>query len=838
MGNVKTLLSAWRRIPEIGGNITRLDSIPARPGKFCPFPSSLDKNLIRVLLQKGIKNLYEHQNLAIQLIQQGKNIVISTGTASGKTLCYNLPVINTWINQELSRALYIFPTKALAQDQFNNLEELNQSIFEITEKKFLPQIYDGDTPAGLKTAIREKSTIILTNPDMLHIGILPHHTLWADFFSHLRYIVIDEIHIYRGVFGSHVANLIRRLKRIASFYGASPQFVLTSATIDNPSELACKLIEKPVEVILDDYSPKGERNFIFYNPPIIRPDIGLRRSAISECEHLASDLIDYRIQSILFCRTRRSVESIMMRLRQRYPHELVRGYRSGYLPAERRIIERDLRNGQTMVVAATNALELGIDIGDLDCVILVGYPGTISATIQQSGRAGRRSEASLTIYLATNNPLDQFMINHPEFILGRSPEKALIDPNNLLILLQHLKCAVFELPFRDDELYGNVDKDLLSGLLSLLCNEKIIHNTNSCNYWISDKYPANSISLRSSSVSQIKLQVVENGSYHIVGEVDELSSTWMVHPQAIYIHEGQTYLVNDLDFEAHRATLASFNGEYYTMPATEVEIEILAIQESSEEIWGKKYSGEVIVNSRVTGFQQIRWDTQERLGQYPLDMPITQLRTTAFWFEINAFTINLLREKGFWLNDRINYGPNWDEQRRKAKERDRHICQVCGAKEILVTHHVHHKTPFRQFHSYLEANVLDNLITLCPSCHKKVESAVRMRSGMAGLGYLLHNLAPVFMMCDIGDLGVYQNPQSADEGAAPSIFLYEHVPGGVGMAHALFQIQSELFQGAFDQVKSCSCQEGCPACVGPSGENGIGGKLETLELLRVLTGLE
>jgi DEAD/DEAH box helicase domain-containing protein len=841
MTRVKHLLSVWKRTPAIGGNFEYFHITPAQPGEYSPFPEGVHHSLISMLRQNGIEKFYRHQGQAVELIEQGKNVVIATGTASGKTWCYNLPVLNSCLNDISNHSLYLFPTKSLAQDQYQNLQTICQGIYALSGVNIKASIYDGDTPSNARALIRETASILLTNPDMLHIGILPHHTLWVELFKNLQFVIIDEIHLYRGVFGSHFSNLIRRLKRIANFYGANPQFILTSATIANPVELASKLIELPVEIIKQDNAPKGEKNFIFYNPPIIYSDIGLRRSALDEVVNLVSDLVDQQVQSILFCRTRRTVENVIIRLRQKYPlnSQLVRGYRSGYLPAERREIERDLRSGKTLVVAATNALELGIDIGNLDCVILVGYPGTIAAVIQQTGRAGRRSDASLSIFLATNSPLDQFLMKHPEYVFERSPELALIDPDNLLILLQHLKCALFELPFREGDPFGGLNRELLAGLLQILLVEQYSHRVDQSHYWISDKYPANQMSLRAASGNVITLQVLDGDNLRTIGEVDQSSAMWMIHPQAIYIHEGMTYQVSELDIERHRAFLSPYNGDYYTEPTTNVEIEILNILKKEEFVAGNKYYGEVVVKSQVTGFQQILWFSQERLAQYPLEMPETQLRTTAFWIEIIPSIVDLIRSKGLWKSDRINYGPDWDRQRRLTRERDRFTCQLCGLVETDSPHHIHHKTPFRQFRTSQDANRLENLITLCPACHHRAEVIVRMRSGLSGLSYILHNLAPLYVMCDSGDLGVFSDPQSSfSEDSSPVIFLYEQIPGGVGLGEALFRYQQQLLTSALEQVQNCTCMDGCPACVGPAGENGVGGKLETIALLQALNGLE
>ena len=486
------LLNMWQNENQIASNIVFKHLAPATQPVFEPFPNSLNPILQKALHTIGIDLLYTHQFQSWNIVKSGENLGVVTGTASGKTLCYNLPVLDALLRDHQSCALYIFPTKALAQDQYQNLVTLNQKIkLFSSETNLLPAIYDGDTSPRSRSEIRSTSRLILTNPDMLHIGILPHHTLWARFLQNLRFVVLDEMHVYRGVFGSNIGNVIRRLKRVLRFYGSDPQFILTSATIANPKQLAEKLIEAPVSLVDEDGSPRGDRHFWIYNPPIVNADLGIRQSASVGAELLSSDLLSYHVQTLVFARARRSVELLLRSMRENNPRQAnsISGYRSGYLPGERRSIERGLRDGTVRLAVSTNALELGVDIGEMEAVLMIGYPGTIAATRQQSGRAGRGTAPSLAILIASASPLDQFLVNHPEFILDKSPEQALINPDNLLVLLQHLECAAFELPFETNEGFGNISAEDVNTLLEILSETGKLHVSEQKYYWISDQYP-------------------------------------------------------------------------------------------------------------------------------------------------------------------------------------------------------------------------------------------------------------------------------------------------------------------------------------------------------------
>lgn len=831
------ILDLWSREQTVSSNVVDWHVDPERAAQTAPFPTDLHPLLARYLEARGISRLYSHQVDSWNESRDGKNVVVVTGTASGKTLCYNLPILDRALRTSDSRALYLFPTKALTQDQFQGLTDAAAFLSQDGRAPISAAVYDGDTPQADRPALRQKARLILSNPDMLHTGILPHHTRWADFFRSLRYVVIDEIHVYRGVFGSHIANLIRRLKRVAAFYGSFPQFFLTSATIANPGALAERLTEMPVSVVDQDGSPKGKRFFLLYNPPIVNPELGLRASAMSESIRLTGDLLSGGVQTLLFCRTRRMVEMMLMYLQQQNsgaPEE-VRSYRSGYLPTERREIERSLRSGEARAVVATNALELGIDIGSMDAVMLVGYPGTIASTRQQAGRAGRKAGSSLAVLVASSNPLDQFLMQHPEFVFDRSPEHALINPDNLLILLQHLRCAAFELPFRAGEPFGRLSPDLLASILDLLTQTGELHSSADKYFWMADKYPAEAVSLRSSSPQPVLLQLPTLTGMRTIGEVDKESALWMAHPQAIYLHAGQSYEVEELDLEHSTARLKPTQADYYTEPKKNVEIEKLSLLRQTEVRGGIKHFGEIMVTTQVTGYRRIRWYTNENLGEGELDLPATQLRTTGYWIGLGSGTVDHLRGSGLWNSDPNDYGPNWARIRRVAIQRDNFTCQSCGAVQNEKPFHVHHKVPFKNFTSIEQAHQLDNLVTLCPPCHQRVEMGVKIRSGLAGLNYVLLNLAPLFLMCDVSDLGAQSDPLSPLVDKQPAVVLYDMVPAGIGLADALYDLHDELIHRARELVAACGCQNGCPSCVGPAGPNGVGGKEETLAILTALS---
>ncbi|MFN3490694.1 MAG: Zn-binding domain-containing protein [Anaerolineales bacterium] len=549
------------------------------------------------------------------------------------------------------------------------------------------------------------------------------------------------------------------------------------------------------------------------------------------------------MQSVVFARTRRTVEIILTNLQSlisnyQISNSQIRGYRSGYLPAQRREIEQGLRDGSVKTVVATTALELGIDIGGLDAAILVGYPGTIASARQQSGRAGRGDDPSVSVLVASPNPLDQFLAHHPEYFFGRSPEQALLNPNHLLILLEHLRCAMFELPFQEQESFGSLTWELIEEYLHFLLATHEAHLSNQKYYWMKDSYPAANISLRSASPQSFVLTSTDSDGKPItIGTVDGESAYWMIHPGAIYMHEAQQYFVQQLNLETHNAQLVPVGLDYYTEAQQQAEIELLSDltpRSSPIRSGGQAGYGEIQVTTQVVGFRKIKWFTNETLGQEPLDLPPSQLQTIGYWLILSEQTVSDLKEMGVWTNAPNDYGPNWQKIREAVRNRDQFTCQVCGAKEVNRQHDVHHKIPFRTFTSVDEANRLENLTTLCASCHHKVEQNVRIRSGLAGLGFVLGNLAPLFLMCDNHDLGVHTDPAWSAAGGQPSVVLYDLIPAGIGFSQKLFEIHDELIARAHELVTQCECADGCPSCVGPGGENGVGGKNETLAILKEL----
>jgi len=834
--SLSSLLSHWRAEPTIGGNIIEWHTLPARSEQLAALPAGLHPALAEALFQRGYTSLYSHQAAVWSHTQAGDHVALVTGTASGKTLAYNLPVLDRLLRVPEGRALYLFPTKALAQDQKTELEQFNRTL---PHELHVPVgTYDGDTVQSARPKVRQNARIIISNPDMLHTGILPHHTRWAEFFANLQYVVVDEMHIYRGVFGSHVANVLRRLKRITRFYGAAPQFILTSATIANPLELAGKLTETRPALVDQDGSPRGPKHFLIYNPPIVNQDLGIRRSVLQESVRLASDLLAYQIQTIVFGRSRRAIEVMLnyLRLESGKP-EAVRGYRSGYLPRQRREIEAGLRSGEVRAVVATPALELGIDIGGMDAAVLAGYPGTISGAWQQAGRAGRTREISLAVLATSANPLDQFLARHPEFFFGSSPEQALINPNNLLILLAHIRCAAFELPFHAGEGFGDVPGEEVAEFLHLLEQANEVHESKGKYFWMADDYPAHAISLRSASPNTVILHAQTEEGWKTVGEVDSASADWFVHPEAVYMHEGQTYLVDELDMEQQLAYLVPVEVDYYTQPRQESEVTLLEVFARAEAQGASKAYGELNITSQVVGYHKIEWHTHQRLGIGVLDMPQKQFQTTGYWLSLPEKTVSVLRDLKLWNSDPNRYGPNWSQQRDAARQRDRYICQHCGVLEDSRSHDVHHKIPFRAFEDFLDANRLENLVTLCPACHRRAEAVVRVRSGLSGLAFALGHIAPLFLMCAPGDLGVHADPQSAMADGQPVVVLYEQVPAGVGFSERLFELHDEIMLRTYQLVQACECADGCPSCVGPGGEQGAGSKQETLALLKLLNGM-
>jgi DEAD/DEAH box helicase domain-containing protein len=748
--------------------LTAVRHIPAREAQFRAMPAWVRPELAAAYHAKGIEKLYTHQAAAAELAHAGKNFVVVTPTASGKTLCYNLPVLNAVLGNADTRALYLFPTKALAQDQLAELHDLAKRLADC----FGVFTYDGDTLSDARRAIRERGHVILTNPDMLHTGILPHHTKWTRVFENLRYIVLDELHTYRGVFGSHLANVLRRLARIAEFYGSKPQFICCSATIANPGDLAAQLIAEPVQVVEENGAPAAEKLFVFYNPPMVNRNLGIRRSYLNETTRVAKELLARKLQTIVFANSRLHTEVLLTYLQQANrpgpgEAEPVRGYRGGYLPGERREIERGLRDGRIRGVVATSALELGIDIGSLDASVMAGYAGSIASTWQRAGRAGRRSGTSCAVMVASSAPLDQFIVQHPDYFFGRSPEHAYVQPDNLEILVNHLKCAAFELPLGPEERFGDVD---LPGLCERMSEAGFLHRSGGNWHWVQEAYPADTVSLR--SVTSDNFVIIdttggtngeEDGEPEVIGEVDFSSALTTVHPNAIYLHQGQQYHVERLDFEQRKAYVKSVNVDYYTDAIRYTQVRVLEIAEE-EQIAGPaaRAHGDVLVRSQVVGFKKIKFFSNENVGAGKLELPENEIHTTAFWITLER---NLLSELPYALSDRQN-----------------------GILGLL----------------YAMASMAC-LLLMCDG--RDLGTAVGERPAGPGVETEWQESSAT--------LG---NPTEMKEFFEPNLYLYDAYPGGIGFSEPLFRVHDILLRRTRELILGCPCEQGCPSCVGPGGE--------------------
>jgi len=641
--NIQELMHVLETTDEFKENIVHWHTIKEKSAQSVELPTQIDDKLKKALNTRGITSLYTHQYTAFETVMNKKNFVAVTPTASGKTLCYNLPVLQTIIDDNESRALYIFPTKALAQDQKS---ELNEIIKEM-DVAINSYTYDGDTPANIRQKVRKAGHIVITNPDMLHSAILPHHTKWVSLFENLKYVVIDELHIYRGVFGSHVANVIRRLKRICQFYGSNPIFMCTSATIANPKELAERLTGTDMTLVNNNGAPTGKKHFVFYNPPIVNKPLNIRRSATLEVRKLASEFLKNKIQTIVFARSRVRVEIILTYLQELVKNELgkksIRGYRGGYLPMQRREIETGLRNGEIYGVVSTNALELGVDIGQLQVCIMTGYPGTIASAWQQAGRAGRRQGEAVIIMVASSSPLDQYMIQNPDYFFTSNPETARINPDNLLILIDHIKCAAYELPFKAGETFDGVDLD---EILEFLTEERVLHQNGSKWYWMRDSFPAHNISLRSASQENIVIIDQTNiAAVKVIGEMDRFSAMTLLHEEAIYLHQGIQFQVEKLDWEEKKAFVREVDVDYFTDANLAVQLKVLEMDKQRQKGQIQIGYGDVTVQAMATIFKKIKFETHENIGSGPIHLPEEELHTSSAWISINRDEIKDMDEK-------------------------------------------------------------------------------------------------------------------------------------------------------------------------------------------------
>jgi DEAD/DEAH box helicase domain-containing protein len=722
-----------------------------RPPRHAPWPEGLDPRLRRALRSRGVEALYTHQAQALEAIRAGRNVCVVTPTASGKTLCYNLPVLDAVARDPTARALYLFPTKALAADQLVEL----RSLADAAELDLKTHTYDGDTPPNVRSVVRAAGQVVITNPDMLHAAILPHHTKWFKLFENLQFVVIDELHTYRGLFGSHVANVIRRLRRITNHYGADPVFICASATIANPRDLAERILEAPVDLVDDNGAPSGRRHILVINPPVANEQLSIRGSALLTGQRVAERLISGGVQTIAFAKSRTAVEVLTTYLRETFapppghPHT-IRGYRGGYLPNERKEIERGLRDGRVRGVVATNALELGIDIGGLDAAISIGYPGTIASTWQQMGRAGRRVSTSLSALICSSAPIDQFLAAHPEYLFETSPEHGLINPDNLHVLLNHLRASSFELPVPAAERFGI---DETPALLDVLEEDGYLRRAEDDRYyWSHENFPASSFSLRSGAPENVVIVDTTGDRHRVLGEVDLFAAPLLVHEKAIYIHEGVEYHVDRLDWDERKAYVTRTDVDYYTDADLGITLKVLEVFEEADQApVGMRQRGEVMVAWKVTMFKKIKYHTHENVGWGSISLPEQEMHTTACWLVPPAELVN-------------------------RYDRD----------------------------------TLDG--------------------ALIGLARVARTTGSLLLMCDPRDLGVLAQVQAPFTGR-PTLYLYDAVPGGVGLTERLYTLTDELVRACRQAVDSCPCADGCPACVGPAIEVGPRGKATVSELL-------
>ena len=766
-------------------NVTVMKRIPPAEGTFAPFPEWVHPRLGEVFQKSGIKQLYSHQAEAMDAIRAGRDVVMVTPTASGKTLCYNLPVLQKILEEPETRALYMFPTKALAQDQMN---EAHRLIGEM-KADIKTYTYDGDTPDDARQAIRKQGNIVVTNPDMLHVGILPHHTKWQKLFTNLRYVVIDELHVYRGVFGSHMTNVIRRLIRICRFYGQNPTFICCSATVANPKEHAETLLERPVELIDKNGAPTAARTFILYNPPIVNRELGIRQSAMTPARHTASDLIANNIQTIVFATSRLNVELLTKYLKDKFgkgkpvDDQFVTGYRGGYLPNLRRRIEKGLRDRKVMGVVSTNALELGIDIGDLEACIMAGYPGSIASTWQQAGRAGRRQGHSLALLIARSNPMDQFIVENPDYFFSRSPEHCRVNPDNLLILLHHLKSAAFELPFEKGERFG---KENLEELMAYLEEKGVLHRVEDRWHWAAESYPADEVSLRSINPENVVVvDTTDTGAHNVIAEVDWDSAFTTVHDNAIYMVESQQYHVDKLDLERKKAYVRKVDVDYFTNAMTYTNVRVIDGFESNTNGGIIREHGEVQVVRKVVGYKKIKFYTSENLGYGDVSLPEKDMHTTSYWFTIPRDLLGMLD---------------------------------CRQSDIIdglsgVAYSLHH---------------LASMLLMCDM--RDIDRCIGDKSGE---WFVRHGSDKRLIATSRGDTDA---AAVRVDDFDPTIFLFDAYPGGIGFSGLLFERHDQLLASARKLIEACPCAHGCPTCVGPTLEVGPIAKGTALAILDLVMG--
>lgn len=740
---------------DYAGQLEHVEHLPARAPQWarpaCPLPPPVE----RLLAARGIESLYTHQVETLEAARAGRDTVVITGTASGKTLCYNLPILEQATLDPNARALYLFPTKALAQDQLQGLLTLVADDAEMATR-IRPGVYDGDTPTAQRRRIRNEANLVLTNPDMLHAGILPYHPKWASLLSDLKYIVVDEVHTYRGILGAHVAAVLRRLDRVCRHYGSNPVYLAASATIANPGELVSSLLGREVSVVDNDGSPRGRKHFAMWNPTPLGTDALARRSANDDAVDLLAAAMEAGGQALAFTRTRQAAELIHRYTKQQLAErhsplaQQVRAYRGGYLPNERRRMEQDLFAGRLRGLATTNALELGIDIGSLDVAILVGYPGTIASCWQQAGRSGRRADESLAVLIAGNEPVDQYLLRHPEYFFAQSPEHAVVDPNNPYVLAKHLKAAAFELPLTADDLaaFG----PLAEPIASVLADEKQLTPVDDAYFCPGGQNPAVGVSLRHMSDNTFSIVCISHNriardlytsgspplvdkAHEVIANVDSISAPELVYPEAVYLHAGETFLVRELDLNGKVAYVERRETDYYTQAVLESNVLITKPRDESDSVPTAELGyGELDVSWQTVAFKKIKFDTRENIGLGPVDIPAQNLATTGCWLAPDDAVRAALKAEGL----RTSEG-------------------VCGMRNLAVV------------------------------------------------------ALPMVAMCDSRDLGGVVDTKNLGRSA---MILYDRYPGGLGYCQKGFEYMPRLLEICLEMVADCPCDEGCPSCVG------------------------
>jgi DEAD/DEAH box helicase domain-containing protein len=783
------VVDAWRASGSVRRCFTAERAVKASEAAFAPIPEALHRSLHRALEKRGISQLYAHQVEAIDAALRGQHVVVATPTASGKSLCFHLPVLNALIGNRAATSLFIYPTKALSRDQEHNLRELMNAA----ELRASASVYDGDTPADARRVARERCRVVLTNPDMLHAAILPNHARWASLFQGLRYVVLDELHTYRGVFGSHMAHVLARLRRVARFHGSDPIFISATATIGNPRAHAARLIDvAPSEIQLVDQSgaPRSAREIYVYNPPVVNEELGIRASTLKQSVNLAADLVRAKVPTIVFGPSRNSVEIMLKYLRARVGDvagsDAIMAYRGGYLPDRRRAIEAGLRSGAILCVVATNALELGIDIGDLAAVVCAGYPGSVAGTWQRFGRAGRRGDLSLAVLVCSSNALDQYLAREPQYLLDSNAEEARIDPSNVEVLIQHLKCAAFEAPFElsargtrpanpepaRGEHYLTLDALATRDALDYLAGHGLVHEAGGSYHWAGEAFPANNVSLR--NIGWDNFVIIDLATEQSIAELDFRATHTMLHEQAIYQHDAEQYQVERLDFDNHKAFVRKVTPDYFTTALTYRTVSVIEERTKHELGRARLGFGDVKVVEKVTGYKKIKFFTHENAGYGDVHLPEMQMHTTSFWLTV--------------------------------------------PEAVLV------ELP------YPRAAAID---------------------GLRGIGAALELVATLAMMCDprdlnqtLGDGGLPGAPGTLSApgrdfhggrigGFDPTVFLFDSHPGGVGLAERIFERAAELLAQARSLIETCPCKSGgCPACVGPAEEGSR--KRVSLQLLSAL----